>query len=126
MDELTPARTPSHEGRVPALDGIRGLACLLVVLWHYVSTMHYDAWPLPIRALIRSLGLSWCGVDLFFVLSGFLLGGICLKYRQSSNFFRVFYTRRVFRVVPLYVVWILLWLALPLVIHSAATRPVFM
>jgi peptidoglycan/LPS O-acetylase OafA/YrhL len=120
MDGLTSARiAPGGVPRVAALDGLRGLACLLVVLWHYANVLHYDALPLPVRGLLRGLGLSWSGVDLFFVLSGFLLGGICLRHRRAPNFFAVFYARRIFRIFPLYFVWIVLWLTLPLLAAPA-------
>jgi peptidoglycan/LPS O-acetylase OafA/YrhL len=88
--------------RVPELDGIRGLAILLVLCNHYI----FDTGRFPLRTpmayVARSLELSWSGVDLFFVLSGFLLGGILLDQKETSNYFRVFYLRRAYRILPLY------------------------
>ena len=91
-------------GRVIELDGIRGIAVGMVVIWHYfIVQMQMHA---PVRsagAYVLAAGrLSWSGVDLFFVLSGFLIGGILLDARTASNFFLVFYTRRFFRIVPIY------------------------
>jgi peptidoglycan/LPS O-acetylase OafA/YrhL len=88
--------------RVPALDGVRGLAIALVLLWHGLfSTGAYANHPLASR--IMSLGrLSWSGVDLFFVLSGFLIGGNLLDTAESKRYFSTFYMRRVHRIAPLY------------------------
>ena len=62
--------------RIPALDGLRGVAILLVLLWHGVFQIQTDS---KVGTRLLSLGsLSWSGVDLFFVLSGFLIGGILL------------------------------------------------
>lgn len=88
--------------RIPQLDGVRGLAILLVIFWHYGGCEFTGArgefcWYANI--LLR---LTWSGVDLFFVLSGFLIAGILLDHRQTSNYFRLFYLRRVCRILPLY------------------------
>jgi peptidoglycan/LPS O-acetylase OafA/YrhL len=94
-------------GRIPELDGVRGLAILLVLVWHYLICL--VAAPPP---LFRFLNLTWSGVDLFFVLSGFLIGGILLDHRDAENFFGVFYRRRICRILPLYYAWLLLFVIL--------------
>lgn len=97
--------------RVSTLDGLRGLACLLVVVWHYAAFPWPGAWPDWYEALHRVIGLNWAGVDLFFVLSGYLLGTVCLRHRAAEDYFRTFYTRRACRILPLYYVWLALGLA---------------
>jgi peptidoglycan/LPS O-acetylase OafA/YrhL len=78
-------------GRSDSLDAVRGTAIALVVGYHY--------WP-------RLEHASDIGVDLFFVLSGYLIGGILLDNRQSPGSLSTFYYRRAFRILPLY--WLLL------------------
>jgi len=77
-----------------------------VLLWHYVVVLlrSQDAgwWT-------RAGTLLWSGVDLFFVLSGFLIGGILIDARGSDAFFRTFYTRRFYRILPLYFVLLALF-----------------
>ena len=80
---------------MPGLDGLRGVAILLVMLHHSVQVV-----PLPRFEGLADLG--WCGVDLFFVLSGFLITGILLDARDEPRYFRNFYMRRVLRIFPLY------------------------
>jgi len=80
--------------RVAQLDGVRGVAIALVLLSHYV---HRQRVPYS-----QFLNLTWSGVDLFFVLSGFLICGIVVDNRDAANLFRVFYARRVCRIFPLY------------------------
>ncbi|MEQ1850627.1 MAG: acyltransferase [Chthoniobacteraceae bacterium] len=85
------------------LDGIRGIAVLMVLVWHYVVCQILGAPAGSGLASLRdSLWLTWSGVDLFFVLSGFLIAGILLDHRGASNYFRAFYIRRACRILPLY------------------------
>jgi peptidoglycan/LPS O-acetylase OafA/YrhL len=74
--------------QVPALDGVRGIAVILVMGFHI--------WRAPITAL------GWSGVDLFFVLSGFLITGIVWDTRDATGRARAFYVRRALRILPLY------------------------
>jgi peptidoglycan/LPS O-acetylase OafA/YrhL len=90
--------------RLPELDGLRGLAVLLVVFLHWVVRLEdarsfTQTWP---AWLFRFGNICWCGVDLFFVLSGFLIGGILLDHRGSPRLLKAFYARRVARIFPAY------------------------
>lgn len=101
---------------LPELDGIRGIAILLVVYYH-AGQFVPDGGLQDVYVLVCILG--WCGVDLFFVLSGFLITGILLDTRESPDYFRSFYGRRAVRIVPLYAVFLLLYfhVAIPLAHH---------
>ena len=88
--------------RITQLDGVRGVAILLILIWHYFACQIVAEPESVISHCVRALSLTWSGVDLFFVLSGFLIAGILLDHRNTSNFFRVFYLRRVCRIFPLY------------------------
>jgi peptidoglycan/LPS O-acetylase OafA/YrhL len=83
--------------RIGELDGLRALAVLMVVAWHYIGIP--DG---PNFWLWRIFYLGHFGVDLFFVLSGFLITTILLENRQSNTFFSSFYGRRAFRIWPAY------------------------
>lgn len=97
--------------RIPELDGLRGFAILIVVLLHYFYKPGALA-PAGYRHFQAIFRLGWVGVDLFFVLSGFLIGGILLEARTSKNYFKTFYTRRFFRIIPIYYAWIALYIVL--------------
>jgi len=89
--------------RLPALDGVRGLGIVMVVFWHYVVWQINPAGlSTPWAFLYRLSCASWTGVDLFFVLSGFLIGRILLDMQGAGNFLGVFYLRRACRILPLY------------------------
>ena len=98
--------------RILELDGLRGMAIGIVVFFHYFFLIA-QVRPGSLLAYLFSPGrIGWSGVDLFFVLSGFLIGGILLDAREASNFYRVFYTRRFFRIVPPYFLLLIGYLAL--------------
>ena len=87
-------------GKLPALDGLRGLAIGGVLACHFLN-----AWPgtAPLdRAAVAALGLGWAGVDLFFVLSGFLITGILLDGLGAPGWWSGFHVRRALRIFPLY------------------------
>ena len=88
--------------RISRLDGVRGMAILLVLVWHYFAAQVVAEPKGFLHYCPSALSLTWSGVDLFFVLSGFLISGILLDHRNTSNYFRVFYIRRVYRIFPLY------------------------
>ncbi|HEV7246322.1 MAG TPA: acyltransferase [Shinella sp.] len=88
------------EGRIDALDGLRGLAILLVMIFHLTLVYPFGAAEKSI--LYMAGGIGWIGVDLFFVLSGFLITGILIDTKDNRNFFSNFFARRTLRIFPLY------------------------
>lgn len=92
--------------RIREIDGLRAAAILLVVAWHYLGVPGGPE-SLPWRLFI--FGRS--GVDLFFVLSGYLITTILLHHRSSSRYFSAFYGRRAFRILPVYAVMLTIFFA---------------
>lgn len=82
-------QTTVAKGYVPQLDGIRGLAIILVISFHYWGNI-------PI------FSFGWCGVDLFFVLSGYLITSRLIDLQQQKNSLKKFYINRALRILPLY------------------------
>lgn len=104
-------------GHMPELDGLRGLAIILVVLGHAFLLHPPSALRLFTDAtFLAPLRATWIGVDLFFVLSGFLISGILLDSRGRKGYFREYYARRVLRIFPLYYGFLLVYFfLLPLI-----------
>jgi peptidoglycan/LPS O-acetylase OafA/YrhL len=71
-----------------------------------VLAAHFFADSFPFEIVRRIMSFGWVGVDLFFVISGFLIGGILFDQRGATNYYSVFYTRRFFRIIPLYLLLI--------------------
>jgi peptidoglycan/LPS O-acetylase OafA/YrhL len=106
--EKSAAGITLKKGHICELDGLRAVAVFLVFLNHFGP-----AGSLPGTLLVRQIG--WIGVDVFFVLSGFLITGILLD-STSRSYYRDFYIRRSLRIFPLYyglliamLFWMNLW-----------------
>ncbi len=114
--QAKPLPLHSATGHLPALDGVRGLAVLLVLFCHATQRPFVDpnlAFSGALDRGILSLArISWTGVDMFFVLSGFLITGILYDAKGKDHFFRNFYARRTVRIFPLYYVCLALYLIL--------------
>lgn len=93
-----------RNSKIPELDGLRGIAIIMVLMHHMASENQLRSYPMAKMLLYPFSTLGWAGVDLFFVLSGFLITGILLesKERASGHYFRNFYVRRVLRIMPVY------------------------
>lgn len=77
----------------PVLDGVRAIACMSVLLFH---------------ASVPGFSYGWIGVQIFFVLSGFLITGILMKKEKSSRYFVDFWQRRMLRIFPIYYITLIL------------------
>ncbi|MBZ0153685.1 MAG: acyltransferase [Planctomycetes bacterium] len=112
---MSPPGHAAQHDRIAALDGVRGLAVLAVMLLHCMNPM-LAVGPLTAvdQFVVHLSCLGWAGVDLFFALSGFLITRILLESRDSPHYFRNFYARRSLRIFPLYyLVTVLLFFVLP-------------
>lgn len=97
---VTSSRTTVSElnvrGHIRELDGLRAIAVVLVLL------IHFGPYRQQGSLLSNMESIGWMGVDLFFVLSGFLITGLLIDAKEKPNYYRNFYTRRIFRIFPLY------------------------
>lgn len=100
---------------IPQIDYLRGVAVLAVMLYHASHNVHsFD--------MARYCSFGWIGVDLFFVLSGFLITGILLNTREDNHYFLNFYVRRILRIWPLYFALLgTMLIVLPRVLPSEGT-----
>ncbi|HYQ70291.1 MAG TPA: acyltransferase [Gammaproteobacteria bacterium] len=119
----TPASDRNHDA---ALDGIRGVAIALILFHHLVYLSGIDRKVWFDWQIFRLADSCWLGVDLFFVLSGFLITRILYDARSSPHYFRNFYGRRVLRIFPVYYGSLLLGLlVIPPWLSAEATQSFF-
>lgn len=102
---------PTAHRHIAELDGIRAIAVWMVLVCHIFygwrvapGTFHF----IP-RPLLEVISHGWLGVDLFFLLSGFLITGILLDSRERPGYFRLFYLKRAVRILPLYFACVAVW-----------------
>ena len=104
--------TFSSQQHIPALDGLRGVAILVIMVHHFVTMPTARGFDIP---FVLAAKAGWAGVDLFFVLSGFLITGILIDSRGAAGYARAFYARRALRILPLYMATVaVLTISLPL------------
>jgi peptidoglycan/LPS O-acetylase OafA/YrhL len=104
---------------LPVLDGLRGVALLLVVANHFVAAQYRELGS----GVARVFHTGWVGVDLFFVLSGFLITGILWDAKGQTHYFRNFYARRALRIFPLYFAAVLgTAVVLPLIVGGSVGK----
>jgi peptidoglycan/LPS O-acetylase OafA/YrhL len=117
---MTLTASPASSGRDAELDGLRGLAVGMVLAWHFIGIPAWstEGW-LP-QAVFRVFLLGGAGVDLFFVLSGFLITRIVISRKQSDGrFLLAFYARRALRILPPYLLLVIVfWAVVRTGIHN--------
>lgn len=116
-------QAPHHD---PALDGLRGVAVLLVFLFHYGGGLRSHQPAIRLLGYLTQSG--WVGVDVFFALSGFLITGLLLADRDAPHALRSFFARRALRILPLYFLTLLLAASAALLAgaHLRALRPLLL
>ncbi len=106
------------QDRIIELDGLRAIAIIFVIIVHFI----FNQLQVPdnpfLLALYKLIGYTWSGVDLFFILSGYLIGGILIDNKNSPNYFKTFYTRRFFRIFPLYYLFLAMMILLSFLLNS--------
>jgi peptidoglycan/LPS O-acetylase OafA/YrhL len=100
---------PSWGRRIPELDGFRAIAIWMVLLVHVLAFEDRPSLLFLPRSIREILSHGWLGVDLFFLLSGFLITGILLDNRGRRFYFKNFYIRRFLRIMPLYFAVVFVW-----------------
>ena len=109
LQDAPDSSSPNWSGHLPALDGLRGLAILLVLFNNLYDGPASGGIDYVVFHACKS---GWIGVDLFFVLSGFLITGLLWDAKGGAHYFRNFYARRFLRIFPAYYGVLAVWLLL--------------
>ena len=105
---VTSSSVSDDSSRVPSLDGLRGVAITLVLLFHFTGPFTPDG--AASRLVAKILGAGWTGVDLFFALSGYLITKRLIAYRgTASERLLTFYRNRFLRIFPLYYLFLIVY-----------------
>jgi peptidoglycan/LPS O-acetylase OafA/YrhL len=99
----------ASEQRILELNGLRGIAVTMVLLWHFVGAIISPELGMLSTIASNAFVFGRTGVDLFFVLSGFLIIGILADRRDSARYFLPFYLRRAARILPPYLLLLTLF-----------------
>ena len=105
------AEAPLVRAHMPELDAVRGAAILMVLFYHgFYWGIDLSQLPPVEKYLLEAMHVGKLGVNLFFVLSGFLITGLLLNARVRPDYYRKFYIRRALRIFPAYLVTLLVLL----------------
>ena len=117
-----PSSPPLLRPKMPELDALRGIACLMVLFFHgFGNRFPPDHFSGVVKAFVWTTTWGWTGVNLFFVLSGLLITGILLDTRDRPGYYKRFYIRRMLRILPAY--YAVLGLLTVLWLSSLIARP---
>ena len=124
LNESTHSQAPGAGPRIASLDGLRGVACLMVLVGHFITT---NGRYIPV--LPQMFSQYWSGVDLFFVLSGFVIFLSLLRLRVGAagrlGLLKPYVSARFFRIVPVYAVLVSSYLLIPALSARAAASGLF-
>ncbi|MEO8771218.1 MAG: acyltransferase, partial [Ferruginibacter sp.] len=123
FQKMCPHSSPSERGwkRLYGLDHLRTLAILFVFLYHYSHLFPHPGWTSPIGKF------GWTGVDLFFVLSGYLISSQLFEMIKAGRkiSFPVFFIKRFFRIIPAYLFVLAIYFCIPYAREWEALAPIW-
>lgn len=111
------------DARVAAWDGVRGVAILMVVFWHFYACVPRPEWVTTVPLLETVAAYGWTGVPLFFVLSGFLIARLLVARREKPGYYAEFFIKRGVRIMPVYLLSLAVYLVVRLLLPTDGQHP---